>query len=217
MKNKMLLFSCVVCALCFFASNAGAQTKVGVKLQGASASVTTNEDRANDAIDRKLAFGIGLMAWVGVHDYVAIQPELLYANRGYKIDLRPDLEADTVLSLNYIQAPILVSLKFPLGFITPHLAIGPYLAYALGGENTSTLVIGGKESSRTVEVERDDISGFDAGVVVAPGVNVAFGEFTLNVGLRWERGLIDISNDDRDDDYIHHTALSVNIGVLFEL
>lgn len=212
---KLMIPIVTLMSLCMVSTQASAQgAQIGVKLQGAAAKLVTNEENSNENIQNKIAFGLGFQAVLPLAANVAFQPELMYVTRGYQFEIEA-LKAETSLDLGYIQAPLLFSLHIPIGFITPKVLVGPYIGYNLSASSTSTVEINGKTNTTTREADDDDISSIDAGVVIAPGVNISLGDFTLTADVRFERGLLTVINDTKDDDYVHNQAISANLGVLF--
>lgn len=200
------------------ATQASAETKfvgLGLKLHGSFASASYDKEEINDLVDSKLGYGGGLQFQVEFHKLFALQPELMFINKGHSFKTSGLINTDTTLSTSYAQLPILFVLQLPIPVVKPKLMAGPHLAYFITGTQTIDATVGGKETSNSVELTTDEVEGFDLGITAAAGVDIALDSYVLTVDLRWERGLLGVSaKDDSANDFVH-TATSLNIGALF--
>ena len=145
----------------------------------------------------------------------AIQPELLFVNKGSELEL-PGVGISDV-RLDYLEIPLL--LRFD-GHITsalgPHLYVGPSLAFNVGCNVT---VSGSGIPSTSSNCTRDNFSPktFDWGAVVGGGVDLNAGGLGITVGARYGIGLANIANDNRGalNERVRNGTFTVYAGLLF--
>ncbi|RYZ54789.1 MAG: PorT family protein [Sphingobacteriales bacterium] len=179
----------IVCLACFasLAFTSNAQTKispiVGVNLANLGGDV-------EDA-DGKTGAHLGVLFNFGLGESISVQPGILYSMKGAED-----------LSLNYIEVPINLVYKLPMGLM---FHAGPYLGYAISGK----MDFGG--------VEVDDIfeeGGFkrlDYGFNLGAGYQLPMGLFfRAQYGL----GLANIGDKflGLDDYKISNRVIGISVG-----
>ena len=187
---------------------------VGVKLLGSLASGTYENDELNDRVDSKFGYGAGFQAVVEFHPLLALQPELLFINKGNSFTTE-NPSSKVTISTNYIQVPVLLALQLPLPVIKPRLLVGPHLAYFVGGDTTTEQTIGGREASNTFELDSDNISTFDLGITAAIGLDVELSDYVLTLDVRYEQGFLDVNDGADDRESFTHNSTSANVGILY--
>lgn len=166
-------------------SDAVAQNRVrtGVK-GGLSASSLFYDSQGVSNKNERIGFHAGVFTQVPVGEFFAIQPELLYVNKGASADY--DIVGFTgrnTFKLNYAELPVLATFK--LGQAV-ELQAGPYVAYLLNSDLTSN----GDFGTGRGAINRDNFNKLDYGI--AGGLNVYFGK--AFIGARYEQGLQRIAN-----------------------
>jgi hypothetical protein len=86
--------------------------------------------------DYKTGFNGGLVLLYEFSDQLALQPELLYSQRGVQSNLYEGIIlVDVTASFDYVELPVLVRYQFPLqGKFKPHVFAGPSISYNLNSE-----------------------------------------------------------------------------------
>lgn len=221
MKKPLIIGLMTLATLAMMTSAASAEVKlsgVGLKLHGSFASAIYDQEQNNDLVDSKIGFGGGLQLMLSLHELLAIQPELLYINKGhsYKFNLL-GTTADITLSTSYVQLPVFAVFKLPIiPAVTPKIMVGPHFAYLLSGSvTTDTTTSDGRDSSSSEDIKKDDYASFDFGISAAAGVDIQLESYILTVDLRWERGLLGVDKRAADDENWYHTATSLNVGIMF--
>lgn len=221
MKKTLLIGALSMAMLALTASNASAEVKlsgVGLKLHGSLASATYDQENLNDLVDSKIGYGGGFQLLLELHSLFAIQPELLYINKGhsFKSNILGNT-VDSTVSLNYVQLPVFAVIQLPIiPAVTPKLMVGPHFAYHLFGSQTlDSTTSDGRNTSTTEDINKDDISSVDFGISAAVGVDIQLEAYKLTLDLRWEKGLLGVNNRAEDDENWTHTATSVNVGIMF--
>lgn len=156
----------------------------------------------NNADDLESKTGILAGAFVKLNipaSPIAIQPEVLYAQYGYKAE-----GDDSFVALNYIQIPVLLKFGFdlPAAPVAPNVFFGPYLGF-----NTKAEADDGDDN--TVDVD-DFFTDTDYGVVVGAGLDIT----KFRIGLRYTAGLTNVLEDDFEDGE-KNSAIALTVGIAF--
>lgn len=106
--------------------------KAGVNFSKVSLSSTTS---GKPAVDPKAGIVLGLTADIPVRGDFYLQPTLLYADRGYKLESNymTDVTNKFDVSASYLEIPVLVLYKPQLGGRKLLIGAGPYIGYGIGG------------------------------------------------------------------------------------
>jgi len=137
--RKVVLF--VLLNLGFLSANA--QTSFGIVAGLKNATQRTN--RNNDGSRNYLLWQAGVTADIPLTGRFCLQPQLLASVKGSHGEMH-DLDSNyiilsgvsTKLRLMYLELPLNVVYKHPLGAGKLVVGAGPYLAYGLGGKRNST-------------------------------------------------------------------------------
>lgn len=106
--------------------------KAGMGITG----LTETPDYWESYKDYKTGFCGGLVCLYEFNDRLALQPELLFAQRGVKSNLYEGvILVDVTARFDYVELPVLVRYQFPLkGRFKPHIFAGPSISYTLSSE-----------------------------------------------------------------------------------
>lgn len=196
MKSKITILSIVTGLILLFSATAQAQVlpKFGVKA-GLNYATFNN----TDGVEYKAGFLGGVYAKINVPATpMAIQPEILYAQYGAKVE-----NSDASYSIDYVQIPVLAKFGFgaPAVPVRPEVFFGPYAGFNINSE----------VEDPNISVDADDFfEGTDFGVVVGAGVQVS----KLNFELRYTAGLTNVLADQYADEE-KNGAFSLNVGINF--
>jgi len=166
--------------------SAQAQSRVRTGIKG-GLSASTLQFNEVDFSNRKerIGFHAGVFTQIPVGSAFAIQPELLYVNKGASSDYRAlGQDSRASFNLNYIDLPVLATFK--LGDAV-EIQAGPYAGYLLNSGVSNT---GGILGNSAINFNADQFNRIDYGL--AGGLNVYFGQVLL--GLRYTQGLQQIAN-----------------------
>jgi opacity protein-like surface antigen len=121
----------IIAAGLFIAGAAHAQSPVrfGIKAGVNIANIIQNDDNSSFKTDAKTGFNAGVTADIKLTDAIAFTPELLYAQKGYKL---ANGTSEYKRTTNFIDVPILASIRLssPL-----NLVVGPQVSFLM---STST-------------------------------------------------------------------------------
>jgi hypothetical protein len=139
-----LTYRTMLALICVLSVSSAAQTNVDVGFKGGMSLARFQGQHISYDVDTKNGFTVGGLLTVDVNDYLAIQPEVLFVQKGTKgsgsgIDVGFQgvryYERYWEDRLSYLEVPVLVKLTIPLDTkIEPGLFVGPSLAIKLKAE-----------------------------------------------------------------------------------
>ncbi len=148
----------------------------------------------------KGGFSLGLTASLRLASFLALQPEILYFQKGggYDVGVDTGIPGITVnvfdtRKMAYLEVPLLVKLSIPLrGVIRPTFLFGPSLAYNLSGTLDSIVKvnIGGLNFNFFDDKDlKNELNDFELSFVFGGGIDVDLGRGTLVIDSRNYFGL----------------------------
>lgn len=159
----------------------------------------------------RIGLAAGGLASARLHDWVAVQLEILYASRGTGRE-RDGMDVGPLVS-TYIDVPLMIHGRIPLhGRITPYVLAGARLSVLLGAKVEYT-------DGTTVDV-KDIASPLDYGLLFGAGT-----KFDLSVNgvlqfeIRYDLGLrtIDANENNPEPSDIKNRALAFMLGYQYQL
>ena len=195
---KKLLFIVAVLAI---SMSSFAQTSFGVKAGTNISNINMSGEGISLDTQSKTGLLIGGFANFKLSETFAIQPELLFAQYGYKLDL--DLGGMTIEgeeSLNYLAIPVMGKYYFG-GF---NIQAGPQLGFLLSAEEDAD---GEKTDSK------DNWNGVDFGLNLGVGYDLEMG---LGFDVRYNIGLSNnIAETDGTDLTVKNNAFQISLSYAF--
>ncbi|MBI9071662.1 MAG: PorT family protein [Melioribacteraceae bacterium] len=201
-----------------------AQNNVTFGFNGGVNLANVSGDDVDDA-DSKYGFSAGAFLNVKLSRVFSLRPEIYYASKGFSLeeneyyadaDYSYDLSAESEISLNYLEVPILGVISINKNM---NLFAGPYVDYFLSGDaevetkGTVRYCSWGKcttesiNESETEDIDSDNMSSPGFGLIV--GGEFVMGQF--KIGARYSLGLSNISDNDESD--FSHNVIQVMVGV----
>ena len=157
--------------------------RTGIKAGLSASSLFYDNGSYNDRKER-IGFHAGVFTQLPVGAAFAIQPELLYINKGASAAYNAlGSTGRNSFNLNYAELPVLATIK--LGNFA-EIQAGPYVGYLL----SSNVKTEGGLGNSDVNLNPDQFNRVDYGL--AGGVNVYAGQ--LLIGVRYEQGIQKIAN-----------------------
>jgi len=165
--------------------------KLGVK-GGVNFADVGGDDVSNTK--NKTGFIAGGFAEFMIGSMFAVQPEVLYSQKGFKID---DPDVDGKLKLDYIEVPVLLKINVPIegSKVHPSFYAGPAVSFK------SSCKLQGEESGVSFDIDCDSplifdligeelpIKSTDFGVVFGGGISFDVGGAEVGVDVRYNLGL----------------------------
>jgi hypothetical protein len=220
--RKVLVYTAVLASMAVAAPGAAQSPISAGPLIGVNMSDVTGDDFSDffGGTSTRIGFAVGAFAEFGLTDMVSLRPELVYTQKGTKIDEDP-VEVD--VKLDYIQLPVLA--KILLGAPTTgarfNLLIGPAFGFSAGCtfDVDAPIVLSAAPSLATaasmIELDCDEIGadakGFELAGILGAGVDID--RFTFD--LRFDRGFSAIFDTDVVDS--KNQTFSVRAGYKFRV
>lgn len=200
-----ILFNLSLLLILFPSKYLNAQFSIGPKL-GINISTAAGDDVFDD-LESVVGLQFGVAGEVSISEQFAVQPEVLYFQKGSKIDF---MGVETKTFLNYLEIPILVKGKFGapdgLQFIA---TLGPSFGFGLGGK----MKMGDEEVD--FDFEDDNLSEFDLSLSIGAGAQIPVGPGNLFLDLRYLLGLTTLDNAGEFDAF--NRGFGIATGFLFSI
>jgi hypothetical protein len=187
-----------------------AQTTIGVKGGINIANVDTNVPDISELADSKTGFVGGGFVTLGLGGLFALQPELLYSQKGFQAD---EFGETVKLNTNYVEIPVLLKAQFKLAMLRPAVYAGPLVSF-----ETSCDV-----SAADISVACDEDEDFidrkknEWGAVFGANVDLILGSITLILDGRYQLGLTNLADVPDSDDSVKNNLWQIMAGVGFTL
>jgi hypothetical protein len=208
----------------FFIQPASAQLAIKAGINVASLSEEPAEENIEDFEEESiLGFQAGLVAEIPISEGFAIQPELLWVQKGGRrlYELAGSSYEQSV-TYNYVQVPVLAKVKAGetdgsgLGL---YFFGGPFVGYALNGKVEQDLTVAGVTTESEFDIEFDDEDNqrrIDWGASFGLGANLG----ALFVDLRYDLGINNLLDDDAinnndNDPYLRTRGIGLTAGFVF--
>lgn len=163
-------------------------------------------DDVPDSFESRTAFHVGAQVLVDLAGPIAIQPELLYTQKGF--DESATIQGETFTGtqrVTYLQLNGLAKFQIPVaGPVSPNLFVGPGIAIEL----SESFEFDGESQ------DTEQFKGTDFNAVVGGGVDVEAGFGTVMFDVRYDLGLTNFPDTD-DDVSAKNGAFAVSVGLLF--
>lgn len=202
-----LKLSLSLAALMFLSVGLCAQATFGIRAGVNIATQNYDTDGLDVSFDSKIGLDIAVLVELGITEQFAIQPELHYIQKGYKVDDFFGFGEEATFTVNYLDLPILGKLTFGES-VKFNALLGPSFGFALSGKTEV-----GDESEDLDFDEDDGYQRFELGLVIGAGVSLPMGDVSsIFFDVRYILGVSNLY-DDVDDEDIKATNRGLNIGI----
>ena len=218
MNKKILL---VLLAVVLTASYAQAQLTFGARAGLNLTNMKMKTGSFSMSPDMKAGIQLGVVAEYGLSDAFFIQPGLLFAQQGCKMEMSESYMGESMkssdkMTLNYLQIPVNAQYKVGLGNMKLLLQAGPYLGFAISGKEKgeTTYSYGGEKETEKynekIDFKEDGWKRFDFGLGIGAGLQ--FGN--IQAGLGYNLGLANIADSDDDIEFSSGKTKTNNNGIV---
>ena len=200
----------------------------GIKtgIQSANVKVPGFIDDISQVPDFKsiTTFNIGVVSEIGLHENFAIQPELAFTQKGFKIKEGMDLSlfgvqlpvgVVAVSKFNYLEMPLLAKAKFGNEKSKFYLLAGPTFGYAMNGKlDTRAKVLVETHLFETpIDLDAVGYERWEVGGMAGAGVSIGTGNGSqLFFDVRYTHGFTQPYDIPVVRERVQHNSLGVNIG-----
>ena len=197
----MRMFAAAVGFCLVLGTSTTALAQAGLVVGVNFATIEYNDPDAPE-FDRRTGFAAGIFQNIRLGDYVSVQPEALYSQKGAKLQ---EGGGETTIEVDYLDVPVLVRVSGGRG---GGLVVfgGPSFGFKLRARAK------GEFDGESEEVDiGDEVEDFDLGVVAGAGIGSA--RYFLDVRYQW--GLSDADKDQTDDTEVKNRVISIFLGFRF--
>jgi hypothetical protein len=171
---------------------------VGVRAGGNAALLRGDEVGITDnATDRNYGFTVGLYKSIPLGSGFALQPEVMYAQKGgalsfdEMIDDETSFNIDVAFNVDYVEVPVALAYTIPTqSRYLPMLYAGPYMSLATRRNASFDM----EELSFSMDGD-EFFKRLDYGAVFGADLGFRLKQRTATVGVRYDLGLADIAKD----------------------
>jgi len=225
--NTQKFFKSIILASALLFTGTLTWAQIGIKagINIASLSQDPDEDTYNDykAVSI-LGFQGGLTFELPIAGPLAIQPELLFIQKGGKSEFIIDDNNKLISTVryNYLEVPILLKLKLGstdgegIGF---YILGGPFVGYVFSGKSKQELTVLGTTTATDKDIDFDD-EDFEEKRVdwgASFGAGLHFGK--IFVDARYNLGINNLLDDDADNNndnnpYLRTRGIGLTVGLV---
>jgi len=181
------------------------------------ADVSTDAIDFEDLTSAKTGFVGGAFATFGLGGVFALQPELLYSQKGFEFQDEV-FDIDAQLATNYFEIPLLLKAQLGVAMLRPAVYAGPVLSFE------TSCKAQGSEGGIDISVDCDaDDEGFanrkttDVGAVFGANLDIMLGPVVLIVDGRYQLGLTNLNDDPDSDEEVKNRVWQFMAGVGFTI
>lgn len=169
-KITIILSVLLITAVSAYAQN-GFGIKAGLNFNSMS-DIKTNDLKMS--IQSKTGFHAGVLYRIKLPLGLALQPELLYSQKGSSIDLGIPEKAE--MKMHYLQLPVNLQWGVDLVLFRPFIMVSPYIGYAIA------------KGDDLRNIEWDDLNKFQYGIGVGAGLDIW--KFQVTGRYCWDLGKV---------------------------
>ncbi len=222
MKKNLLFILTIACSLVL---TTAAQAQIGIKggVTLSNLAQKAFEDEGSDFEENStVGFQAGIFAELPIGEVFAIQPELLFIQKGGKSEFNiGNSSYERNFHYNYIEVPVLAKVKAGStdgSGIGLFFYGGPFVSYAINGKIDNDITILGDKTSNETDIEfndDDDQRRLDWGAAFGLGLNLG----SLVLDLRYDLGInnvltdeFDGGGDNGDNPYLRTRSIGLTLG-----
>lgn len=226
--TKQVLFAALI--ILFGNQFATAQIALGLKGGVNFGTVHATETLNSLTPDFKYSTGAvaGGVAEISFGRYFALQPEVLWVQKGFRFDEGIDIPVGNIpipagveatIRTNYLEVPLLAKAKFGTERVQAYALLGPSFGYALNGKLiTRTHFLFEFDPIRTdLNFNSLDYNRFEVSAVGGLGVQFNFNGIKWFADVRYTYGLTELYNFPVVNEQIKNRGIALSTGVMLDL
>lgn len=200
-----------------------AQFSLGVR-GGVNLSNWAANDEFKDQIgnpEARLSPLAGIVAEIRFSDHLAVQPELGFVQKGFKLEstlsdpILGESSARTDYIVNYLEIPVLFKAGVALGALRIDGLAGPAFGYGLNAKSKDQLTVNGITTTKTdaIDFEDDEFNRMDLSAQAGLSISINFGEAVrIFVDGRYLYGFSNL-NTSESPDAAYNRGIALGAGV----
>ncbi len=167
----------------------------------------------------------GLVSEIEVHPNFAIQPELVYTTKGFKMvegtninlfSVPVPIGVTAISKFNYLELPLLAKAKFGTGKVQTYLVAGPTFGYALNGkiETRANVIVELDLYETPINLDNLGYERWEIGGMVGAGLAFDTGGGQLFVDGRYSHGFTQVYDIPVVRDKVQNKGFGINAGYM---
>ena len=227
MKTLLRTISSVATLLIFFQLPAQ-QISFGLKTGGQSANVQVPEflgDISQIPDFKSIAtFNVGIVSEIGLHKNFAIQPELNYVRKGFKLyetmnvnlfNTTIPIGATALSRFDYVEMPLLAKAQFGNESAAFYLLAGPTVGYAINGKliTRANFLVELDLFDTPIDLDAVGYERWELGGMAGAGVSFGMGHGSrLFFDVRYSHGFSQPYDIPVVHQRVQHNSIGLNVG-----
>ena len=206
-----------------------AQNFIGARASLAFQNVSAPSLNGQLSLNTISTYTLGAVAEFGLSPNFSVQPELNYAEKGFKVNVTAgdginilgttiNLSGSAVTSVKYIDLPVLLKYKFgEEGGVRWYVTAGPTFGYAASGslDTYADVLIKIKVTSTPIDFTANGFNQFEVGGAFGGGVEIPVGDGKLFADARYTRGFTDAYTVPAIGASVRNTGFAIGAGYMF--
>ena len=224
MKNLRIL---VFAALFLVTNLAIAQFSVGIKtgINFNNIAETNALDALTPDFKQLKGLNIGLVSELEIGNHFGIQPELIYTQKGFKLDEGMDFELYNIplpigviarSKFSYLEVPLLFKGKMGDDKMKGYLIAGPSVGYAIDGQlnTTARAILEFEILDQDLDLDKIGYERFEVAGIVGGGAEVKIPSGKLFMDARYQFGFTELYDIPVFNEKIKNRGVSLNAGYM---
>lgn len=213
----------------FLTINVAAFAQMNLGIRASANFVHVDATEALDAIAPDLrttaTWGVGAVSEFEFGDHFALQPELMYTVKGFKIHETTDLElfdiplpvgVEAISKFGYLEAPLLAKVKFGNDAVKAYLTAGPAFGYATNGRLITRAKAFFTIDLFDTKIDLDEIGyeRFEVSGIVGAGIEFAVPSGKIFLDGRYQHGFTELYDIPLFSEKLRNRGFQLGAGYL---
>jgi len=199
-----------------------AQLELGIRA-GMNMTDADLRDTNGDLLEAARINGVnvGGFANIQIGNIFAIQPEVTFSQKGFKVDNGLDTGVDTASTVNmdYLDFPLMLEMGFALGSrFRIYGNAGPNISYLLNAEEEMYDAANGETTTVPFDFSNESLDRWDTGVNFGGGFSFRMNRWKYSLDARYNMGLKEIMASGDAMDFVNnakHRMTNISVTVSY--
>jgi hypothetical protein len=208
-SSRTTAFAIALFALAAASADAASDRALGKGLKLGLNSASMKGADADPGLTSRTGFAAGAFVTLGLTDRFAVQPEIIYTQKGAEYDSGP---RPYEYQLSYVEVPLLCKLTLAGrgAAFRPNLYVGPFVGFKVSAKTETYL---DSEQEESVGENFPCARRIDAGYAVGVGADLILGPGRALLDLRYGRSLVSAVTTGAEKE---HSVVSAFLGYSFD-
>ena len=226
--KKQIVFAVIAFVFLLLTTTVQAQNFLGIRSSLAFQNVSAPSLNGQLSFNTISTYTIGAVGEFNLSPNFSVQPELNYAEKGFKVNANAggisvfgstiNLGGSAVTSFKYVDMPVLLKYKFgDEGGMRWYVTAGPTFGYATSGslDTYADVIIKVKLTSTPIDFTANGFNQFELGGAVGGGFEIPVGDNKFFADVRYTHGFSDVYTVPTIGVAVRNTGLAIGVGYMF--